>query len=548
MRNFGVNNCNAAVFTLVLAAVCLLLSNAAGAQTGRTDSRVVRLKTMEEIAADYLADPQRYACDPGTTIRLGAGRSTPPGGGCVIGLSPFGFMVYGKNYRIGGQAYSVSTCCREFEGLDPVNDFSDRKLIGMWRQLVAAAEQGDAAAAASVNYIRGIGLYIAATHNGARIEHLREVPRPIDVEDETIQSLEDRTWLVEFVVPRSRMAAVLTYLGIPDPDAGAKKIKLRGWYIKGDGIGGHHPLAVIQTGLGGRVEDMYEYAFAYVAQGFDVLIYDKRNHGWSGGFTMFTGQDIISSIRQLQKGVRAYGPEDEMSAEPGKVKGLLGAPVNPELGKSYTAYTKPMVLFGHSMGALDCMRAMALNFSDYQIEAEYDQFGAYKKTAGEAAGYNIVGIVASSAIPGTHRYECNPFMALIGAMYMADLQGNSVANSNIYRSLNRWTGFLTIKPTQDYLSSPEGMIDIFNDRLSGRKGIVLLQGTHDIGHSEAYRSYFLRTMTEWAVEAVKGSDSVAVRNDRTSIRKELSRMAGHDELAEADKWWKRLKRNWLQEN
>ena len=452
------NNCNAAVFTLVLAAVCLLLSNAAGAQTERTDSRVVRLKTMEEIAADYLADPQRCASDPGTTIRLGAGRSTPPGGGCVIGLSPFGFMVYGKNYRIGGQAYSVSTCCREFEGLDPVNDFSDRKLIGMWRQLVAAAEQGDAAAAASVNYIRGIGLYIAATHNGARIEHLREVPRPIDVRRRNdpvargsymagrVRCAEKQNGCCSDVSRYSRsrcgseedQAAGMVHQGrrhrgassaggdsnrVGRPRRGHVRIRLR---IRRSGLR-CADLRQAQPWLVGRLHDV---------------------HG--------SGHHLVHKTTS-ERGSRLRSPKTRCQRSQSKVKGLLGAPVNPELGKSYTAYTKPMVLFGHSMGALDCMRAMALNFSDYQIEAEYDQFGAYKKTAGEAAGYNIVGIVALISHPWHPPLRVQPYHCAKSARCIWPISRETASPTAI--SLGASTAgpvFLAIKPTQDYLSSPGG--------------------------------------------------------------------------------------------
>ena len=304
--------------------------------------------------------------------------------------------------------------------------------------------------------------------------------------------------------------------------------------------------------MNGRAINYANLSLALVAQGFDVLVFDKRNNGWSGGFKQPTGQDIIDVIGQLQTGCKAYGPEDDLSAAPKRVKDLLGAPLDPALGKKYTASTKPIVLFGHSMGSLDCMRAMALNYSDYQIEADFDQDGVYKKTRGQAAGYDIRGVIASSSIPGTHLYECDTFVAVIGGMQLAELQTNGWSNSNIYRSLDRWPGFMAIKPTEDYLSAPEGMIDIYNDRLIGYKKLLFLKGVHDVGSSDAYWYYYTKAIAEGAVEIFENSSVSVTGGGHTTLRKELAKIADPDAesgaCAEAEKWWKKLKRRWLRNN
>src|SRR5581483_10330804 len=165
--------------------------------------------------------------------------------------------------------------------------------------------------------------------------------------EESITAAEARTFTVEFTAqagPYDRSKMHLT-----------ADITLRGWYLRGDGLDdgqGHevHALVIMSNGGGGRLvaiedpsDDLYHidprtgksvlntfpnattgasgqrgwrhYLDMLHSAGFDVLSYDRRGVGISGGFTdtntLQQGRDILRVIEELRsgKGVRVLSPD-----------------------------------------------------------------------------------------------------------------------------------------------------------------------------------------------------------------------------------------------
>jgi pimeloyl-ACP methyl ester carboxylesterase len=104
---------------------------------------------------------------------------------------------------------------------------------------------------------------------------------------------------------------------------------LRGWYIKGDGVARsgegddhgredrdarEHPLVILSAGfpysiafdqpVGGiAVGKQLRKTITYlVGQGYDVLFFDKRGHGYSEGILDGMGEDIFRALDQLERG------------------------------------------------------------------------------------------------------------------------------------------------------------------------------------------------------------------------------------------------------
>jgi hypothetical protein len=163
--------------------------------------------------------------------------------------------------------------------------------------------------------------------------------------NEPIAAADSRTWVVEFTAPREPYERI--HKKMTDP------IKLRGWYLRGDGVddgkGGpaaraprherrgrnaHHgdhrsPRSHVpdrcerQDALHSRPErDEWcsgqhfwrAKALAFNQAGFDVLLFDRRGVGISGGYsdtnTHQQGRDLLAIVASLRtgEGLRAMNP------------------------------------------------------------------------------------------------------------------------------------------------------------------------------------------------------------------------------------------------
>lgn len=208
---------------------------------------------------------------------------------------------------------------------------------------------------------------------------------------EPIAAAEGRTHTFEFTVPAE------PYERINRGITGS--VKLRGWYIEGEGIetrlglrralaifvGGRSietsatqhpadPLYIRSAEHGRFTEVAYpsgqtekwgsrqwrEYLRKLHRAGFDVLSFDKRGHGVSGGISADNafrqGLDMLAAIDALRtgEGVRTSGPDGELRS---------GRPAVRELVSRRLAKRMPIILGGASQGSLATGWAMNANFN-----------------------------------------------------------------------------------------------------------------------------------------------------------------------------------------
>ena len=539
--------------SLVFLLVCFPTVNFA-ADEERTDDqefRIVpdadRLLALEEIA-QYI----RETGDQAYLDYLERNPETPDFAGLLNAFpskklheffkGSYGYWVTGNFYHVNGQKIAVTGICPGFEDRDPVKGFSDRKLIRMWKQEVRTAEGGDPDAIFRVNYVRALFLWFSKTYVGypdEKISHLREVIRPKNHTDEVFQTFEDRTYLVEITVPQRPIAATLNALELytnGDPNA---DVKLRGWYIKGDGVGGEHPLIIYQCGSANWGLRLINIFVPLVIEGFDVLFLDHRGHGWSEGSAEFIGGDTLDMIEQLLEGVKSYGPDDDLSGNP--TKRMLLGPIG---SADYSPEDTPIFLMGSSQGAIASFRAMAMNVDTGQVDAEFDEDGNLVFNGNTPRGFNIKGVIAMSSWEGSHKYECDPMLALAGGCGLSEFSANCLVPSSVYRSMDNWPGLFAIKPAQDY-SSPHGTIVYYNNKLRGYKEILLIDGSHHTVNIATCKLYRIRKAVEWMKAVLANGDPPMTNNTKTSLRKELRMLPTQADFDAAEKWDKKLRRQWL---
>ena len=192
---------------------------------------------------------------------------------------------------------------------------------------------------------------------------------------EAVAEADGRTHVVEFTVPRDPLERLK--LNMPGD------IKLRGWYVEGagvdDGRGGRtRALVIMSAGGGGQLTAIQhpneasvrvdpatrratsvsfpstttegmgmrlwrEHLYALNRAGFDVLAYDRRGEGLSGGFsdtnTLEQSEDIFRVLEQMERGhgMRVLTPGGQL---------LEGAPAGGRLMAGLKAREIPLLLLG----------------------------------------------------------------------------------------------------------------------------------------------------------------------------------------------------------
>src|SRR4029453_8436271 len=197
---------------------------------------------------------------------------------------------------------------------------------------------------------------------------------------ERVAEANSRTYVVEFTVARDPLER--SKLGMQG------EIKLRGWYVEGagvdDGRGGRtRALVIMSPGGGGQLTAIQHPADAAVTidpatrratsvrypnattegigmrawrddlyalnrAGFDVLAYDRRGEGLSGGFsdtnTLEQSEDIFRVLDQMEhgRGMRAAPPRGQLLEGPAAAGKLMG---------SMKLRQIPLLLLGNSRGS-----------------------------------------------------------------------------------------------------------------------------------------------------------------------------------------------------
>lgn len=452
------------------------------------------------------------------------------GEACFLGIDPdiYQMPLVGETIRSGDRSICAT---RNWSSLPP-EAFDLDLMRGLWSFFTPNVQAAAEAAA----------FFFVTTHWGPPAHppaDLSEVPTPQAFAGEVFSSLNQRTYRIEFEVPKSDfeilgwMPAWIPVSIPPDPQP-TVPLKLRGWYIKGDGLrqddarrgdvpvrAADVPLIIISAGFPYSIafdepvgaisvgEQMRKTVTWFVANGYDVLFFDKRGHGYSEGLLDGMGEDIFRVLDQLETGVTVEnGMTLKLSMITPDGRRLTGTPAAGErLLGSYTARTKPVVLRGFSYGSSQLQKAMAMNYSALPVEYRFlrDPSGTVvvdpSRTPPGNRGYNFKGIIAISGFQGSIKYETAPYFLALDALASTIGHNGSVMKASVYESMDRWPAFLGLYATNDF-ETADGSIDVYNHRLRGMKEIRMITGYHFGLASEEVDTYFALESERFARKAI----------------------------------------------
>jgi pimeloyl-ACP methyl ester carboxylesterase len=470
---------------------------------------------------------------------------------CFLGIDPdvYQMPLFGKYIQSGDRLICATRNWSPY----PPEAFNIDFMRAFWPQIPPL----DQAAT------EGAAFFFVTTHWGppnAPAADLSDVATPANFPNEVFSNLQERTFRIEFEVPKTDFEMLgwrPTYLPVSVPPDPAPMVphKLRGWYIKGDGLtrgdddganndyrrddrSAEHPLIILSSGfpysiafnqsVGGiAVGRQIRKAITYfVAQGYDVLFFDKRGHGYSDGLLDGMGEDIFRALDQLEKGVIVEdGITLSLSIITPDGRRLHGTAAANErlLGSGYSARTKPVVLRGFSYGSSQLQKAMAMNYSSLPVEYRFRRDGSgnvvidTERMPRGSRGYNFKGIVAISGFQGSLKYETIPYFMALDALASTVGHNGAVLKSGVYDSMDRWPGFLGLYATNDF-ETADGAIDAFNNRLQGFKQIRMVTGYHFGLASEEVDTYFAHETAQFARQIIFKRPPVNNRQTTTYAR------------------------------
>jgi pimeloyl-ACP methyl ester carboxylesterase len=338
---------------------------------------------------------------------------------------------------------------------------------------------------------------------------------------EPIGAAEDRTSTFEFTVPAEPYERINR--GITAP------VKLRGWYLRGDGVGHRRALAIF---VGGRTvettavqhpdDPLYtrsadtgaftpvvypsrqtekwgmrqwrEYLYKLNQAGFDVLSFDKRGHGISGGISADNafrqGLDMLQAIDALKTGagVRTLGPDGELRSGRPAVRALLGP--------GAAAGRMPIILGGSSQGAMATAWAMNANFNDW-CELDLPDRPCHPPEGHR----NIRGAVLLAAIFGGFG---DPAELVYPA---AERKVNHIVflpTSEPLAAIDSWPAVFFGKGLWDDVQGPSATFDAYR-RAGPAKELLFVRGPHsEVEHGPANVALMQDRVAEFAVRTVLG--------------------------------------------
>jgi len=324
---------------------------------------------------------------------------------------------------------------------------------------------------------------------------------------ERIAAADGRTWIVEFTVPRDTFERV--DLGMRDA------VKLRGWYLEGSGIddgggGKVRALALMAPGGGNQLTALQhpadrayridpstrrtlpigypnattevmgmrvwrEILYALNEAGFDVLAYDRRGEGISGGFsdtnTLEQGEDVFRVLAELEsgEGLRVLAPGGQL---------LTGAAAGGKLLAGRKATEIPVVLGGNSRGSMSTAWAMTRNFAQ---SCTYD--APVVECSPAKALANIMGAILIASFASGAGYVPDAPDLLDRNLFLAGMAADHhiqfYPNSATLAGMTHWPAAFFAKGLWDRAESLEGTIAAY-DRIRGAKEIVVARAPHSI--------------------------------------------------------------------
>jgi pimeloyl-ACP methyl ester carboxylesterase len=431
-------------------------------------------------------------------------------------------------------------------------EFTDAKIRERW--LACKADEACAAAArkGAKGFARVETRETGTVGTKGRIDpegavDLADIRRPADFGKapygEPIASADDEAFVVEFTAPRDAYERV--HLKTDG------EIKLRGWYIRGDGIpsgngGGQRALVVMNNGGGNEITALDDpnsapvtrdetsgkyvlnekpdglseepgmrhwrgFAHAFHEAGFDVLVTDRRGNGLSGGQNGFNtaeqANDMVREFEQLAsgEGMRAMGPDG---------KTLEGAPAASAIMDGADIAAMPIVLMGYSRGSYAVAYAMQKNFVETCDRDMPD--GACGPALGRA---NIKGAILYGPNAGGLGTRVKGH-DMIEAALREEFSTTYYPDGEVAAGVAQWPALQIVKGTWDYVEGLEGSLGAL-DRAKGLKDIFVFHGPHQLA-TQATENMTLagKRMAAFALAAAKGDtrmEGAAVPADLRSL-------------------------------
>jgi hypothetical protein len=330
--------------------------------------------------------------------------------------------------------------------------------------------------------------------------------------NEPIAQDESRTYTVEFTAPAEPYERLQKNM--------TANIRLRGWYIRGSGVpddkGNRHRALIILSGGGGdrvvAIDDPSDHLFHIEKDGtselnkfpndttgakgqalwrvvdhvlnqagFDVLNFDRRGVGISGGYsdtnTLQQGRDLLGIIAALRSGdgMRALTPTGE---------GLTGHDAAAAVRGIDTSSGLPVLLMGSSRGTMSSSWAMTMNFDK---DCSYDL--PVIRCAPPVGDQTIKGaILISEFSSGVGYNHANPSaednergLGRDRGLFIAgtELENNLVffPSSAILAGIHKWPSAFFARGLWCYAASLEGTMDSYS-RVNGLKELVVVRGPH----------------------------------------------------------------------
>ncbi|MFI4885847.1 MAG: hypothetical protein ACHQIF_09795 [Steroidobacterales bacterium] len=292
-------------------------------------------------------------------------------------------------------------------------------------------------------------------------------------------------------------------------------IELRGWYLRGNGVPdgrGHltRALIIMSNGGGGRLvaieaphEQLYhvdpktgksvwnrfpnassgaggqrawrELLYRLNEAGFDVLSYDRRGVGISGGYcdtnTLQQGRDLLNAVAALPTGagVRVLSPDGRTLSGPAAAKALFGDAGGARM---------PVFLGGDSRGTMAVGWAMTRNFHaacDYDLPRvtchlprRLPNIRGAIQIADFSAGVGYLTAPTSQADSDRGLYTAG-----------TEMQHHIVffPSSAVLAGIQTWPALLIARGAWDYAESLGGAADAY-ERVHGPKDLVIVRGPH----------------------------------------------------------------------
>jgi pimeloyl-ACP methyl ester carboxylesterase len=369
---------------------------------------------------------------------------------------------------------------------------------------------------------------------------------------EAIAAADDQTYIVEFTAPRDSYE--LNHLGL------SGDIKLRGWYLKGQGVddgSGNkvRALVVMNNGGGGEVTSIDNPSSeAYILDaatgnyisnpeetlseeagmrywrgflndfhqaGFDVLITDRRGNGISGGRNGYNtaeqANDIFRELEQLDSGngLRLLTPEGETHEGEAAARLLLDGA---------SAHEVPVVVGGYSRGSYATQWFMQKNF------VENCNFDIPDAPCEAPVGLtNVKGAILYGPNSAGLGYRMAGHDAVEGAL-REDFSTTYYVDSSALAGVDKWPALQIVKGTWDYVEGLEGSFETYA-RAKGLKDISVFLGPHGLATQHPENMAFAgERMVAFATAAVLGRESVEGSVNPTDLKQLVLSVPQHWEL------------------